>query len=411
MSILRVSPDGRCERLDALPTDRLRCDAVGEDPAAVADAAEAAVGSPLGLPGLGRCLTPDDHVAIPVGPGTPSAGPVVRGAVAAFSSVGIPADRVHVVVADRREADRVVAALGEHQGNVSVESHDPAYDDGLCFAGLTRAGEPLRLNRTVFDADFVLPVAAAVPTTNGDSAAGAFDGLYPEFFDRDTIQRVRQPEAGESVDGDPGGEDASEISEVDEAGWLVGATCVVRVTPAAAGPTRVIAGLPDEVLREAGLSNNSPDLPEAPEPADLVIAVVSGSEEHQTWEALARAAMLADQAARPGAVIALWTDLSVEPTDAVRRLAGNEDPDDLEAEFAAEGGREAEAALRLLQTIGRGPVLLRSGLDAELVEDLGFSPLEDAVAAERLVGRFGGCTLLEGAQHLRFRVDAPGVTG
>ncbi|MEN0110502.1 MAG: hypothetical protein AAF805_07230, partial [Planctomycetota bacterium] len=339
-----------------------------------------------------------------VGPGTPSAGPVVRGAVAALRSAGIAADRVHVVVADRREADRVTAALGDDSGGVSVESHDPAYDDGLCFAGLTRAGEQLRLNRTVFDADFVLPIANAGVAGEG---ASAFDGLFPDFFDRGTIERVRDPHTGDEAEEPEAAEEASTISEADEAGWLVGAACVVRVAPdTAGGATRVIAGLPDNVLREAGPSNNSADLPEAPDPADLVIAVVSGGEEHQTWDAVARAAFVADQAARPGAVIALWTDLVAEPPESIRRLAGNEDPDDVEAELAEDPRADALAALRLLRTIGRGPVLLRSGLDAELVEDLGFSPLADAEAAERLVARFGGCTFLEAAQHVRFRVDA-----
>lgn len=408
MSITALRSGAPPEAIDRLTPSRLACAHGPIDTAAVARLAVDALAEPLGLPPLTRCITPDDRVAIPVGHGTPAAGPVVAGLVAALSAAGVQPTRIRVVAATRRDAELLEGKLGEQIARgVTVEAHDPTGEDTLCFAGLTKGDRPLLVNRTVFDADLVLPVSAQ--PTNGatgrqaESAGGAYDGLFPDFFDRATIDRFRKVRTVQDADLGGGARLAARRAEADQAGWLVGAPIVVRAVPGPrGGVAAVLAGCPEQVARQADEAGRRAWITHVAGPADVVLAILSGGPDQQTWENVGRALEAAERLASPGGVLAVWSELEEPISPSLMRLAEADEPAEIAAELAAESGPEALAAWRLMNAVDRGPVFLHSRLPPAEIEPLGVAPVETSDQMLRMASRFGECVVLEDAQHVRF---------
>jgi nickel-dependent lactate racemase len=394
------------ETTDTLPLERLRCEAVAPSVEKIAKLAIDALQSPLGLPPLAQCVTPDDRIAIAVGHGLPAAGPLVSGAIAALAAAGIDRRHIKVVTASIRDAVPLEEALShEVASGVLVESHDPSGEDTLCFAGLAKGDKPLLVNRTVFEADVVLPISAEATTGDiaaTDEAGGAYDGLFPDFFDRETIERFRRVRTVN--DASVGGaRQSARRAAADQAGWIVGAPLVLRAVPGpGGGVARVLAGDPEQVT--AAAANVSREAWQTPlaEPADVVLAVISGGADQQTWSSIGKALAAAERLVRSGGVIAVWSELAEPIGERLGLLAEADDPDELAAALAAESGDEALAAWRVLQALQNGPVFLRSLLDPDEVEPLGIAPVADIEELQRLVNRFEDCTVLEEAQHVRF---------
>lgn len=400
------------EVLEALPIERLvgsdaavTTDAVTNDAEAIARRVIDALSDPIGLPPLGQCLTPDDQVAITVGHGLPTPGPVVSGAVAALAAAGIDRAKVCVVASDRRDLTTLEDALvAETDAGVRIESHDPANNDAVCYAGIGRGDHPLLLNRTAFEADFVLPIAAHQPAdeTGADDGGGPFDGLFPELFDQATIERYRESSVANSAAFDSKGLTARR-NESNQAGWLLGSPMVLRVVPAADdGAATLLAGDPLQVVTEANAVNRRAWEAPLPEPTDAVLAILNGQAEQQSWAALGRALIAADQLVKPGGVVAVWSKISEKVGPKLACLANADERSEIEAELAGEAGEDSVAAYRLLQALERGPVFLHSQHESDDIEALGMAPVESAEQMLRMIHRFESCNVLEGAQHVRF---------
>ncbi|TWT99778.1 hypothetical protein Pla108_07210 [Botrimarina colliarenosi] len=409
MKIIALTCGAPPESLETLPLERLRCEGDPLKPDQVARLAIDALEAPLGLPPLSLCVTPDDRVAIALGHGTPAAGALVAGVIASLAAAGIDRKNITVVTANPRDAAPLEDELTQDvAAGVAIESHDPSGDDALCFAGLGKGDRTLLVNRTLFEADVVLPLSAEATTGDvaaTDDAGGAYDGLFPDFFDRDTIDRFRKVRTvNDATLGD--GRQSARRAEADQAGWLVGAPLVLRAVPGpGGGVARVLAGDPRQVVAEASsVSRRAWETPLV-EPADCVLAIVSGGADQQTWASLGRALAAAERVARSGAVIAVWSELAEPIGEKLACLAEGDDPYELAAALAAESGDEALAAWRVLQALDRGPVFLHSRLDPDDIESLGMAPVANAEEMHRLVSRFDACILLEEAQHVLFVSD------
>lgn len=365
-----------------------------------------ALGAPLGLPPLPECLTSEDQVAVPVGHGMPAPVPVVAGVIASLAAAGIERKKIRVVVANPRDAGPLEEGLEEEMAaGVQIETHDPLNDESLCFAGVVKSDKPLLLNRTVFEADFVLPVSAEATTgdiASTDEAGGPYDGLFPDFFDQHTIDRLRKVRTVNDA-GQTEARQAARQAEADQAGWMVGAPLVLRAVPGpGGGVASVLAGEPRMVAAESNEAGRQAwQTPLAP-PAEVVLAIISGGPEQQTWASVGRALEAADRLTSPGGVVAVWSELNEPIGEKLSRLADIDDRDAFAAELAGESGDEALAAWRVLQALERGPVFFHSQLQEDEVESLGMAPVANAEQMLRMVNRFERCTVLTEAQHVNF---------
>ena len=134
----------------------------------------------------------------------------------------------------------------------------------------------------------------------------------------------------------------------------------------------------------------------------MVLALIGGGPDQQTWSSVGRALAAADRLVRPGGVLAVWSELEQPIGEELALLADADDPSRLGEELAQHSGEEALAAWRVMQALDRGPVFLHSRLPAEGVESLGLAPVETADQMLRMINRFGDCIVLEEAQHVRF---------
>lgn len=394
-------------RRDGVSVEPLTSVRVEDDAAAASVEAQAALESPLGFPPITRAVTPDDYVAIALGEATPAAAEVVRGVVAKLAGCGLQRSRMAVVTVDPVEAESLGTELSEEaSAGVVFEAHDPTDDESLCFAGLTKEERPLLLNRRLFDADVLLPVTAE--ETASRSEGGAFDGLFPAFCDSETIDRVSRVRAVAAARARGGENAAARRREADEAGWLFGAPLVMRIVPGDDGKApRVLAGEPAAVATEARRLSSVVWRREPSTTSSLIIARprTGSRSEGRKWTDVGRTLAAIDPIVDPGVALALWTELDEPVGEMLGRLAHADDLGRVAESLLDESGPAALAAWRIALALDRGPVYLRSRLDDQAVEDLGFTPIASETELERLAARHENPILIDDAQHVRFAAE------
>ena len=385
-----------------LHTSLLQAKAVAPGHESVCEATVEALNAPLGFPPLSRAVTPDDQVAIALGEGVPAAASVVEGIVRSLADCEISAAQVAVVTTQAHVEERLRGALGALcDAGLILETHDPDDEESLCFAGLTHSDRQLKLNRRLFDADLLLPVWSARARDGVDESP--FAGVYPMFGDRETIQRFTRVRSVLAASDPESNHATVRRAELREAGWMIGAPMVLAVAPAVSGeaPT-VLAGDPVAVAEGSNAACREAWSAPAPEPAQLVVAVLGGDAAVQTWGDVGRALQSAERIREPGGVVALWSDLDEPVGEAMAKLTDAEDLGQVIGELGELSGEEAWAAWQLAQALERGPVFFHSRHDADTLERLGVAPVGTEKELERLAQRHASGAVLQEAQHVWF---------
>lgn len=359
-------------------------------PDEVAGAVVRALEEPLEYPALAAGIVPGDRVAVAVDATMPCMPSVVRGAVTALRQAGVETADISIVTTDARTVDRCREELETVAADVKFVVHNPADENDLCLVGTTKRGEPLLVNRTIFDADVVLPIGCARVNEHD-----AYESLFPRFSNAETINRYRMPSHHEKGGGH------NRMNEADEAGWMIGVPMTVQVIPGS-GETvaEIIAGEPQAVARRCRKLCRERWYLHSPQRVSLLVLLISGEAESQTWASVGRAlAGTAELVAEGGAVV-ICSNLSEPPGHSLGRLVGNPDLDAAARKILHDHDRDSWPAWHLAQALRRGPVYLLSQLGEETVEDLGLAPVESVDDLARLVGRHETFTMVNDSQHV-----------
>lgn len=362
---------------------------------AVADALDA----PLDYPPLSKAVVPGDKVVLALDPGLPQAATIVAAVVKYLLENNIAAGDVTVL---RTQADIDLGAEDPRQclaepirNAVNVETHNPENRGHLGFLTTSHDGQPVYLNRTLSDADVVLPIGC-LRCSHVAGYHGINRTVFPTFSDAKTLVRCR---ATEAADLSREGPDRSQ-AESDEVAWLLGARFTIQVIPGADGNIMgVLAGEVDRVFREGRSRCEAAWSYEVPRRASLVVASVAGDPMEQTWENLGRALAAASRAVAPDGAIAVCTDLGAEPGPAVQKLAQMEDRDKALRKIRKDCPADTFAAHELAYAQQRAKVYLLSRLDETFVEELGVSPIGAADEIARLARHHSSCIVLANAQY------------
>jgi nickel-dependent lactate racemase len=349
-----------------------------------------ALSEPIDFPPLAASLVPGDRVAIAVGAAVPTPVEIVRGTLAALRGAGVDAEAISIVTANDRLAAKLRDELsGPGVGSVQVELHDADDETNLCFVGLNRKREPIVVNRTIYDADLVLPIGLARPR------GGAFASLFPQFSSAAVIDRYRTPANIHSPTTRK-----AQRGETSEAGRLIGAAMVVLVVP---GPgdsvTQVLAGEPKAAARRGAAIYRQQWSRHTAQRASLVIATVTGGPLAQTWDNVGRALAAANRLLDDDGAIALCTNLDRPLGESLGKLAGTPDLSRTQKRLFQEHAEDSWAAWQLARALARGPVYLLSQMDVDTVEELGLAPVADIDEVVRLAGRHESVIVLDDAQH------------
>ncbi len=366
------------------------------DPAA---ALTAALAAPLDFPPLKSATIPGDKVSLAVEHGVPQAAALVGAIVRTLvDEAGTrPAD---ICILQARgdhgaKLDDLRASLpAEYRRRVETIVHDPSNRDLLSYLAADEAGEPIYINRRLFDADVVLPVGCLrLETAVGYYGVNAT--LYPAFSDQPTLERFHA--AGASATPE---EIARRRHEADEVAWLLGVLLTIQIVPAAgSGILHVLAGAIESVQRRGKALCDEAWSCRIPGRADLVVAAIEGDREQQNWENVGRALSAAARAVTDDGAIALCTELAENPGPALRWLRRAGDPRSALRHIRRQRTADAATAHELAQALQRVQVYLLSGLDESVVEELGVAHVSAASEIARLASRHRSCILLSNAQY------------
>lgn len=355
-----------------------------------------ALEEPLEFPPLSAATVPGDHVAITVDSDVPHVGEVVRRAIESLQRAGIESASISVVTTDADTRRRCREALPQGNGQAPrFVLHDPDDTDNLCLVGLTKRRQPLLINRTIFDADIVLPIGCA------RLGGSAYDFLFPSFSNAEAIDEFRTP-----ANVSTAAEAAKRVKESDEAGWLIGVMMTVQVVPGAdESIAHVVAGEPQSVARRCEELYAEQWAMRSPQEVSLVIANISGSAKAQNWQNVGKALAAAESLLGDGGAVAICCNLDTPPGESLARLIGSDDLSKTQRKILYDRGEDSLPAWHLARALQRGPVYFLSQLDDETVEDLGLAPIASVEELVRLASRRESCIVIDDAQRTIISMD------
>ncbi|MCI0685128.1 MAG: lactate racemase domain-containing protein [Gemmataceae bacterium] len=359
------------------------------DPAA---AVAAALEQPLGFPPLRRALTPDDHVAIVVDESIAALPRLLPPALRHLQEAGVQLDAVTLVCAPPSTGQPWLEELPDEFHDVRIEVHQPEDRKKLAYLATTRQGRRIYLNRTVVDAD-----QTVVLTRRGyDSLLGYSGGagtLYPALCDAATL---RETHSHLSLAA-PGAEPWKLKREAAEVAWLLGVPFLVQVIEGSGGAVVHVLGGPVETSTEGERLLDERWRIEVDEPADAVVATLSGDPARHGFAEFGSAWAAAARVVKPDGVIVLLSDAAPVLGVSAEMMRAHEHPGEALKHLKKEPPSDLEPGYQWASAAATAKLYLLSRLNIDVAEELFTTPLESVGQAQKLLR--GRCLFLPDAHQ------------
>ncbi len=360
-------------------------------------AIELALESPLDFPPLSQAITPGDRVTIALGQGVPRVAELLPPVVQALLGCGVSPDMITVLRApspsNGAAEDPRAGLSSELKEAISLVEHLPTSRNEHAYLATTAEGRTIHLNRVLCEADVVIPIACMQSGPAGGSYGA---GLYPTFSTQETIERYRNPSLANSD---------SEIAErarheANEVAWLLGVLFAIQTVPGQGGTLlSVVAGMYEAATRRADELYREAWNFSVPQRAGLVVAAIEGDDSEQTWENVGRAIAAASHVVADEGIIAVLSEVAIEPGEGVRRVHDFENPRQALRELRKVRPVDVFPAIQLARALSRARVYFHSRLSEGVIEELGMAPVDEAEDIARLASRHSSCVVLSNAQH------------
>lgn len=365
-------------------------------------AARQALETPLGFPALRRALTPDNHVAIVVDEHLPHLPALLTAVVEHILGAGVSIQAITILCPSSDSPHAWLEDSPESLQDVAVEFHDPQERKRLSYLATTRHGRRIYLNRTIVDADQAVILARrGYDPVLGYSGSEGF--LFPNFSDEAT-RRDLSASVSETA---PGKEPGPILQEAAEVAWLLGAPFMVQVIEGAGDELAHVLGGPASTSAEGQRLLNARWHLTVDEPADIVVAGVSGNPARHDFADLARAFAAAARVVKPGGRIVLLTQVNPRLGPGAELLRQADDPETALSRLREEMPSDLTAAFEWASAASRATLYLLSGLSREIAEELFVAPLDHAGQAQRLLNGAGKCLFLPDAHKTMAVVQLP----
>ncbi len=363
--------------------------------------------TPLDFPPIRRATVPGDRIVIALSPGVQEAPEIIAALLPQLLSGGAAAENISVV---RSPVDVQTGAidprskLGADQREVvGFETHDPTDRNLLSYLAADAQGEPIYMNRSICDADLVIPIGSFHPEylERGSGKSEPWnDTLYPTFADRKTIDHLAPSGVPLTT-----GQHLHRQKQVDQIAWLLGVQFTVQVVPGSEQKvSAVLAGSPDAVFQAGREQFASAWRPKLPQRADLVIAAIGGTHAEQNWTNVGSALESALNLITDGGAVVLCTELNSEVGPALRQLIEAGDSESAHHRLRKQRTPDAPLARLLAEVQDRNTIYLLSRLDEAIVTPLGFAHVSSPEEIVRLASRYNTCILVADAQYARPQV-------
>ncbi len=355
-------------------------------------AVRSALEQPIGFPPLCRALTPDDHVAIVVDEELASLPVLLPPLLEHLEAARVQLGAVTLVCAPPNSGQPWLEQLPDAFQDVKVEVHQPEDRKKLAYLATTRHGRRIYLNRTVVDADqTVLLTRRSYDCLLG--YAGGAGALYPRLSDAATLTELHTHLSLHA----PGGEPWKLQREAAEVAWLLGVPFLVQVIEGSDGAVLHVLGGPVESSAEGQRLLDDRWRVEVEEPADVVIASVSGDPAGHPFADFGRAWGAAARVVKPGGAIILLTDAAPPLGSAAALLRQRDDADAALKLLLEENPPDIEAGFEWASAAAKAKLYLLSRLATEVAEELLTTPLDNAGQGQKLL--HGRCLFLPDAHR------------
>ncbi|MHB1422675.1 MAG: lactate racemase domain-containing protein [Gemmataceae bacterium] len=393
---MRIAMDFGLDRVEfEVAGNRLIADP--QPPPALADpaaAVRAALEQPHAFPALRRALTPDDQVAIVLDEELPRLAELLVPLLEHIHSAGVAPESMTLLCPPSSSRQAWIEDLPDDFQDMHVEVSDPDDRRRMAYLATTHKGKRLYLNRTLVESDQIVVLSGRRydPLLGYSGAEGS---LYPALSDRQT-----RTEMSHRVNlGAPEAMPWPVRRAAAETAWLLGAPFFVQVIEAAGdGIAQVVAGT-TEASREGVRLLDVRWRRSVPQPADLVVAGVSGDPSRHGFAVLAAALACAARVVQPGGRIALLSQAEPVLGTEIDLLHGDEPRDVLQR---LQGKQTVELApiLRWAESAAQARLNLLSRLPDDCVEELFATPLHEAGEVQRLIDAAGSCLFLHDAHKM-----------
>ena len=330
------------QTLNGIPVDQL------------ADAVRSSFEQPIDFPPIAQAVMAEDVVAIAVEPSTPCGLTVARQVADWFVAAGNDRSRITILCADKhadKDSDFVI--------------HDATDAEQMAMLVVDAKGNPLHVNRILFDADLVVPIGTGDNRSLQNSICPAFCGLET----KKQIERLRPS-------------DAAGVARMINSN--LGVFWQVRiVTMPGEQVVNVMTGSSESVLERSAQAGGQVWELQIDRPAGMVLATIEAATS-QSWANLRSAILTADKASAADAPLVMCTDLSGKPS----------------VIWPTPDNQSKRQDSELAEVFQRRHVFLASRLTQDTTEQFGFGYLENSEQIKKLIDQHESCLLLRDAHRV-----------
>jgi len=352
----------------------------------------ASLESPLGFPALRLALTPDDHVVIVVDEQVPRLGELLTAVLEHVRQAGVAAEAITLLCPPSASRQTWIEDLPEALEEVHLEIHDPTDRKKLSYLATTKQGRRIYLNRSAVDAD-QLVVLARCRYDSLLGYAGGEGAIYPALSDEETRKEMLDRHSLAIPD-----ETAWPVrAEAAEVAWLLGAPFFVQIVEGAGDEiAHVVCGVIDSG-KEARRLLDARWRQIVAQPADLVIASLSGDPTWHGFPELAQALATAARVVQSNGRIALLSQAKPALEQGAELVRQADDVSAALRLLHSERPADQAAAVQWANTAQNAGIYWLSGLPPETAEELFTTPLEHAGQVQRLLDAGESCLFLPDA--------------
>ena len=363
-------------------SDGLAKPARSPDVAPVLDLREmllAQLANPVDFPEISRAITPEDQIAIALKKNVARDTEIVAHLIDYLVGMGLTLPQLSVVVESNGDRDRLKLALRE-QGDTAIPevvTHDSKDENGNACLLVSPAGNPVHVNRMLFDADVVIPIGSP---SSRDSQLGC-DSVCPSFCS----QAFRNELISLSVS-----RRAELIRQVND--WLGVFWQIQVVAQAGKQVVDIMVGQRDTIATAAQTLHNQLWTFDLPELCSLSIVTVESGDPMDPWDEIAHALEVADSTLQGNGRIAICCD-AVSPPRKSDKQVDVHAPDHI-----------TSPAARVQDILQTRSIFMFSQMGRNVTETLGFAFVESPDQLNKLASQHDQVNLIRDAHLCQIRV-------
>ena len=333
---------------------------------------------PLDFPRLRESVFPGDKLVVALHADLPQPQTIVRAIAENLEALEFdPADVSYLTAVD------IPSAADDWP---KILAHDPNDEQGVAYIAANLEGQPVLVNRVLFEADVILPVC------NATAGAGKNeDCIYPRFSATETKLRYRDEKNSAN----------SRAMEIETANNVLGVFQSLQIVSSPGCQIcEAFFGRKDLVEQEASEKSESLWTVDRIDKADAVVATIESPGSRQNWDHVFQAIISSSRAATDCNNLVILCELAKKPNkrvQAMMQLQFEMDPEAVNRVLKKASDAEKEVA----EIMREKTVYLKSSLSESVVEGLGIGFIKSNDELHRLLDRFDSAVLLRDAQFCR----------